>query len=169
MPASRVLAVSPIEQVERYGDPRKVTGSLDQAACREAGACHQASRRHHHGAGPRAHRLVRKDKAPRTARSKALKRTLLHAKSIAYVDPASGGTSARRLRSAIPAEKKLGVFGGRRVDSPHSGSGHSFPGGPQIVSPPIALCCLRPKSQVRDDMNGGQWRCLNYLAEMSPP
>jgi hypothetical protein len=28
MPASRVLAVSPIEQVERYGDPRKVTGSL---------------------------------------------------------------------------------------------------------------------------------------------
>jgi hypothetical protein len=58
MPASRVLAVSPIEQVERYGDPRKVTGSLDQAACREAGACRQANRRHHHGAGPRVGALV---------------------------------------------------------------------------------------------------------------
>ena len=32
MPASRVLAVSPIEQVERYGDPRKVTGSLLEIA-----------------------------------------------------------------------------------------------------------------------------------------
>ena len=79
MPASRVLAVSPIEQVEHYGDPGKATGSLDQAACREAGACRQASRRHHHGAGPRAHRLVVKKGAPHPDISsvEAFKRTLL--------------------------------------------------------------------------------------------
>jgi hypothetical protein len=36
MPASRVLAVSPIEQVERHGDPRKVTGSLQRSPLHDA-------------------------------------------------------------------------------------------------------------------------------------
>ena len=37
MPASRVLAVSPIEQVERHGDPQKVTGSLQRSPLHAAG------------------------------------------------------------------------------------------------------------------------------------
>jgi hypothetical protein len=72
----------------------------DQASCRQAGARRQTGRRHDHRAGSR---LAVKSGTPHPEISsvEAVKRTLLDDKSVAYVDPASGGTGGIFLPQAL--------------------------------------------------------------------